>query len=135
MRLSVVAFAALTMTGIALAQEDETPVERGEAQFRKCMACHNIGEGAANKIGPVLNDVLGRRAGTYPGFFYSEAMVDAGEDGLVWTVDSLNQWIAAPRKFLPGTKMTVAGIRSAEDRANLIAYLRTLSPGYVPPEK
>jgi cytochrome c2 len=134
-KLFVFAVAILGAMTVGAAAQEETAVERGEAQFRKCMACHNVGEGAANKIGPVLNDVLGREAGTYPGFFYSPAMVEAGEGGLVWTVDTLNQWIATPKKFIPGTKMTFAGIRSDEDRADIIAYLRTLSPGYVPPVK
>jgi cytochrome c2 len=117
----------------ALAQE--TAIERGEAEFRKCLACHKVGEGAFNTIGPVLNDVLGRQAGTFPNFIYSQVMVDAGEAGLVWTADTMSMFLAAPRKFLPGNKMTFAGMRNAQDRSNLIAYLRTLSPGYVPPTK
>ena len=134
MRLSIFAFAILCLTtGSAVAQE--TAIEKGEAYFRRCLACHRVGDDAANTVGPVLNDVLGRQAGTYPGYYYSEVMIDAGENGLIWTAQTFSKFIASPRKFLPGNKMTFAGVRNAEDRANLIAYLRTLSPGYVPPDK
>ena len=134
MRLSVLAIATLCLaTGAAVAQDN--PVEDGEAYFRRCVPCHKVGEEAANTIGPVLNDVLGRQAGTYPGFFYSQAMIEAGAAGLVWTADTLSTFLASPRKALPGNKMSFAGARNAEDRAKVIAYLRTLSPGYVPPVK
>ena len=134
MRLSVLAIVMLCLVGgSAVAQE--TAVEAGEAQFRKCLSCHKVGADAFNTIGPVLNEVLGRQAGTYPNFNYSQVMVEAGQEGLVWTADTMNTFLASPRKFLPGNKMTFAGMRSAEDRSNLIAYLRTLSPGYVPPVK
>jgi cytochrome c len=113
-----------------MAQEPD--LEAGAAEFRKCMPCHSAGEGALNKVGPVLNDVFGRRAGTYPGFSYSAVMTDAGEKGLIWTGGTISDFLAAPRAYLPGTKMTFAGERDGEDRTNLIAYLRTLSPDYVP---
>lgn len=134
MRVSGLAIAMLCLaTSDAIAQE--TAIEEGEAFFRRCLPCHQVGEGAANTLGPVLNDVLGRQAGTYPGYSYSQAMVDAGQGGLTWTADSLNAFLASPRKFLPGNKMTFAGARDAEDRVNVIAYLRSLSPDYVPPTK
>jgi cytochrome c len=130
---SIVAIVVLSLTiGLSCAQEPD--LDAGASEARKCMACHNAGEGATNKIGPVLNDVFGRRAGTYPGFSYSNVMIDAGKMGLVWTAETISDFIAAPRDFLPGTKMTFAGERDDEDRANLIAYLRTFSPDYVPPK-
>jgi len=131
---SVFAVAALC-AGMGGAVAQETAVEAGEAAFRRCQPCHRVGEDAPNTIGPVLNDVLGRQAGTYPNYVYSQAMSDAGRSGLVWTVETLSQFVASPKKFLPGNKMALAGMRNAEDRRNLVAYLRALSPGYVPPAK
>ena len=134
MRLSVLAIVAVCLsTSSAIAQE--SAIEAGETAFRKCLTCHKVGEDAPNSLGPVLNDVLGRQAGTYPGYNYSQAMIDAGRNGLVWTSETLSRFIASPRKALPGNHMTFAGVRNAEERANLLAYLRTLSSGYVPPDK
>jgi len=132
MRFVVAALIVLATAGLAYAQQGDA-VE-GEAQFRKCMACHSAGENAANRVGPVLNDVFGRRAGTYPGFSYSRDMVDAGKKGLIWSPGTVSEWITAPRAMLPGTKMNFVGVRNDEERANIIAYLLTLSPDYVPPK-
>lgn len=132
MRLTIAALMVLAIAGVAHAQQGDA-VE-GEAQFRKCMACHSVGEGAASRIGPVLNDVFGRRAGTYPGFSYSKVMVDAGKKGLIWSPETVSEWITAPRAFLPGTKMAFVGVKDDEERANIIAYLLTLSPDYEPPK-
>ena len=112
----------------ALAQD----VEAGKGEFKKCMACHAAGEGATNRVGPVLNDVFGRVAGTFEGYKYSQAMIDKGAAGLVWDHDTLKQFLHKPKDFVPGTKMTFAGI--ADDAAidNLLAYLQTFSPNYVP---
>jgi cytochrome c2 len=129
MRLAVAALMVLAMAAPVRAQGD--PVA-GESQFRKCMSCHSVGEGATIKVGPVLNDLFGRRAGTYPGFSYSKDMVDVGKKGLIWSPGTVSEWITAPRAMLPGTKMNFAGVRNDEERANIIAYLLTLSPDYVP---
>jgi cytochrome c len=112
----------------ALAQD----LEAGKGEFRKCMACHAAGEGATNRVGPVLNDVFGRQAGTFEGYKYSQAMIEKGAAGLVWGHDTLKQFLHKPKDFVPGTKMTFAGI--ADDGAidNLLAYLQTFSPNYVP---
>src|SRR5687768_14055783 len=110
MRLSTLAIAVLCFgTGSAFAQE--SAVEAGEAAFRRCLPCHNVGDGAANMMGPVLNDVFGRQAGVYPGYTYSQAMVGAGQDGLVWTNETMDRFIASPRKVLPGNKMAFIGVR------------------------
>jgi cytochrome c2 len=99
----------------------------GQAVFKKCQACHDIGESAKNRMGPVLSGVVGRVAGTYPGFKYSKAMVDVGTGGLTWSAETLDAFLAAPRDYLPGTKMTNISVKDATDRANVIAYLETLS--------
>lgn len=106
----------------------------GETVFKKCMACHAAGENAKNKVGPVLNGVVGRTAGTFEGFNYSPAMKDAGAGGLVWTPEQLGVFLSAPKDLVPGTKMSFAGLKEQADRDNVIAYLLTFSPDYVPAE-
>ena len=131
MKISILAFTAaatLAMAGGALAQD----AEAGKNEFKKCLACHAVGEGATNRVGPVLNDVFGRTAGTYEGYKYSQAMIDKGAAGLVWDHDTLTQFLHKPKDFVPGTKMTFAGIADPKKLDDLLAYLVTLSPNYVP---
>lgn len=111
--------------GAALAQDGDA--EAGEKVFRKCMACHAVGEDAKNKVGPVLNDVIGRTAGTLEDYNYSDAMVQHGKDGLVWDEESLFSYLENPRDMVPGTKMTFAGLRKEEERHDVIAYLKEYS--------
>lgn len=103
----------------------------GERVFRRCAACHDIGDGAQVKVGPVLTGVLGRMAGTYDGFAYSDALLAfATAQELVWTPDTLDAFLTKPRDYIAGTNMAYAGLRKEEDRANLIAYLATFpAPG------
>lgn len=100
-------------------------VARGETVFKKCMACHAVGESARNKVGPVLNGLIGRTAGTADGFKYSNAMVEAGTGGLIWDEANLTAYLAAPKALVPGTKMTFAGLKEAQDIEDVIAYLAT----------
>jgi len=93
----------------------------GQTVFRKCLACHQIGPGAKNSIGPSLNGVVGRTAGTYPGYAYSDANRNSG---VVWTEAALAQYLPSPKDFIPGTKMTFAGLPMPQEVANVIAYLR-----------
>ena len=94
---------------------------KGEAQFKKCTACHTINQGGANGTGPNLHGVLGSPIGKHAaGFPYSPALAGKGGN---WDWETMSQWIKSPRDFAPGTKMTFAGISKAEDRANLLAYL------------
>jgi len=104
----------------------------GATVFKKCAACHAIGEGAKNKVGPQLNDLLGRTAGTAPDYKYSKAMMEAGANGLVWTPETLVPYLHKPKDVVPGTKMAFPGLPNEEDEKNLIAYLATFSPNYVP---
>jgi S-disulfanyl-L-cysteine oxidoreductase SoxD len=104
----------------------------GEKVFKKCAACHAVGEGARNKVGPELNDVVGRTAGTVDGFKYSKAMVAAGEGGVVWSDDSLNTYLEKPKDFIKGNRMSFAGLKKEDDRADVIAYLKTFSAGAQP---
>lgn len=98
----------------------------GEAVFKKCMTCHAVGDNARNKVGPVLNGIVGRTAGTVPEFRYSEAMVKAGEGGLTWTPENLAKYLHEPKEFVPGNKMSFAGLKEETDIANVIAYLATM---------
>lgn len=95
----------------------------GQTAFRPCAACHAVTPGD-NKTGPSLHGVVGRAPGAEAGFSYSAGFADLN-DG--WTPDELQQFIEAPRSYDPNTKMTYAGMRSMQDRANLIAYLATLT--------
>ncbi|HEY3639248.1 MAG TPA: cytochrome c family protein [Rhizomicrobium sp.] len=97
--------------------------ERGAALFNRCYICHSNTKGAANRMGPNLFGVVGRKAGTYPGFAYSPAMKKAG---FVWTVDKLDTYLADPQKLVPGNNMPLAGITDAGQRADIAAYLATL---------
>lgn len=123
------ALAVTFVTGGAFAQD----VEAGKTEFKKCAACHAVGEGAKNRVGPVLNDVFGRTAGTFEGYKYSQAMIDKGAGGLVWDHETLVQFLRKPKDFVPGTKMTFAGFADETAEENLLAYLQTMSPNYVPP--
>lgn len=100
----------------------------GETVFKRCASCHAVGEGAQNKAGPVLNDVVGRVAGTYEGFNYSQPLKDAGAAGLTWTPDQLAEWLADPKAKVPGNKMSFPGLKKQADVDNVIAYLETFSP-------
>jgi cytochrome c len=127
---TTIAVTALVLTAsAALAAGDPAA---GENVFKKCAACHAVGEGAKNKVGPELNAVLGRTAGTLEGYSYSQAMKDAGAGGLVWTPETLAQYLPKPRDFVKGTKMSFPGLSNPDDVANVIAYLATFSPDYKP---
>ncbi len=108
----------------AAAAPDPELVAAGEKVFKKCKACHQIGEGAKNKVGPELNGVLGRTAGGLPeGFKYSNPMNAAGEGGLVWTDATLAEFLTNPRNYIKGTKMTFAGLKKDDDIKAITAYL------------
>lgn len=97
----------------------------GEAAFARCQACHTITPGGANGIGPNLNGVVGRAVASHAGFAYSEAMTGHRAVEPAWTLDALDQFITAPQRHVPGTKMSFAGLRDTETRVNLIAWLRS----------
>jgi cytochrome c len=129
MRITIAVAALLFSASGALAQGDAAA---GETVFKKCASCHSVGEGAKNKVGPVLNGVFGRTAGTLPDYKYSKAMTDAGAGGIVWTEVTLKEFLAKPRDFVKGTKMSFPGLPKPEDEDNVIAYLLTFSPDYTP---
>lgn len=117
-------FAITTLPAVAAGQGD---AERGEALFRKCAACHEVGDGAKNRVGPHLNGVFGRQAGTLDGFRYSPAMVQAGVDGLVWDADTLVAFVADPKSVVARTRMSFPGLGDTEDQADVLAFLQRFS--------
>lgn len=100
-------------------------VKAGEAVFAKCKSCHTVDNGGANGTGPNLWAIVGRKPGSHAGFAYSPGMVDLGGKVPVWDDEHISEFVKAPQKYLAGTKMTFVGLKKAEDRINLIAYLRT----------
>ena len=100
----------------------------GEGVFRRCQACHTTEEGGANRVGPNLWDVVDRAIASHEGFGYSAALEEFSEGGEVtWTYEHLDHFLHDPRGYVPGTAMAFAGLNNVEDRANVIAYLRSLS--------
>lgn len=108
----------------ALAQEGDAAA--GATVFTKCSVCH-VADKDQNKVGPSLNGVFGRTAGTHPNFAYSPAMVAAGKGGLVWSPDALRDYLHDPKAKVKGTKMTFVGLKDDTEITNLIAYLKQYS--------
>lgn len=116
---ALIAFALIASTP-ALATGDAT---KGKEVFNRCAICHSNTKGAPNKIGPNLFGVVGRKAGTEPGFSYSAAVKSSG---VTWSEANLDKWLTSPGRFIPGNRMPFAGLPSADQRADVIAYLKTL---------
>jgi len=122
LRVSIAAgLALLGSISVAAAQD----AAAGEQVFHKCKVCHQIGEGAKNFVGPVLNGVVGRKAGTYPGYNYSEANKKSGD---TWDEATLKAYLKNPKAVVPGTKMVFPGLSSEQDIDNVIAYLKQFGP-------
>ncbi|NAZ35691.1 c-type cytochrome [Rubellimicrobium sp. CFH 75288] len=104
---------------------DMALVAAGEQVFRRCSACHEVGEGARTRTGPVLNGVVGAPIASEEGFRYSRVLEEAGEAGRVWSVEELSAYLANPRGYMPGTKMAFQGLRSDDEIAAVIAFLQS----------
>ena len=102
----------------------------GEQVFKKCAACHNADPGGANALGPALYGVMGNPVGAHPGFAFSDALASHGGS---WDWQTMSDWLASPKAFAPGTKMTFAGLGNPQDRADLIAFLNTRDGSPAPP--
>ena len=108
--------------------------KRGEALFRDCSACHQVGPDARNRVGPHLNNVFDRKAGSVSGFNYSRGLTRMGADGLIWRFDTLDAYIDNPKALVSDTRMAYRGMKDPTDRADLLAYLRdfSASPANIP---
>ncbi len=139
MKKVLIAFAALSVLA-ATPSFAEGDADKGKKVFKKCKACHAVGEGAKSRVGPPLNNIFGMTAGTQEGFKYSKVMIEKGKEGLVWNDETLGEFFKAPKRFMKGTKMSFAGflkkkdidkekkVKKADKKvANLLAYLRTFS--------
>ena len=102
----------------------------GEQVFKKCAACHNADPGGANALGPALYGVMGNPVAGTAGFAFSDALASHGG---TWGWQEMSDWLASPKAFAPGTKMTFAGLGNPQDRADLIAFLNTRDGSPVPP--
>lgn len=113
----------------AIAPASYTPeqIAAGERAFRACAACHKVGEGARNGTGPQLNGVYGQAAGQVDGFRYSNPLTAMAADGLVWDAASLDAFLENPRGFMSGTRMSYSGLKDADQRMAVIAYLSTFT--------
>ncbi|WP_299873783.1 c-type cytochrome [uncultured Sulfitobacter sp.] len=118
--------AMVHMAGTAFS-EDLGDAEAGAKVFAKCKGCHEVGQGATDRIGPHLNGIFGRKAAAHAGYAYSKSMERAGADGLVWTAETLDAYFENPRALVSKTRMSFRGLKSAQDRSNLLAYLRDFS--------
>ena len=121
MRKWVLAAAMVAAMPVAASAAD---AEAGKTVFNKCKACHQVGEGAKNAVGPNLTGVIGRKAGSEEGFNYSEAMKNSG---LTWDEATFEEYITNPRAKVPGNKMVFMGLKSEDDRKNLFEYLKSFS--------
>ena len=115
--------AALGLMGLGAASHAQD-AEQGAKVFKKCMVCHTADD-TTNKVGPSLKGVVGRKAASVAGFKYSDAMLAKGAQGLIWDEATLTTYLPDPKRFVPGTKMTFPGLKTPEDVANVIAYLKT----------
>ncbi|HSI42323.1 MAG TPA: cytochrome c family protein [Xanthobacteraceae bacterium] len=118
----LIACAMLLALGSTAALADGDPT-KGATVFKKCMACHAVGADAKNKVGPELNGIVDRKMGSIEGFNYSDTLKEHGAKGDLWTADTLSQYLANPKGFMPGVKMVFAGLPKDTDRADLLAFL------------
>jgi cytochrome c len=114
--------AAMSAMGLAAGQAQAQDAAAGEKVFNKCKACH-VADKDQNRVGPSLHGVIGRTAGTHPGYNYSKAMVEAGKSGVVWDAATLTKYLHDPRAMVKGTKMAFPGLKKDKDIADVIAYL------------
>lgn len=119
MKKTILALALVASLPVAAQAQD---AEAGKSVFNVCKACHGLGEGAKNQVGPVLNGVVGRKAGAAEGFNYSEPMKASG---LTWDEATIAAYLANPKEKVPGNKMVFAGIKDEQKQKDLIAYLKT----------
>ena len=118
-----IAFAAMSTMLLVTTPSQAQDAAAGAKVFARCKACHTV-EDDKNKVGPSLNGVVGRTAGTHEGFKYSKAMQEAGANGMVWDDANLTAYLKDPKGFIKGNKMAFPGLKKEDELANVIAYLK-----------
>jgi len=122
--IAVLGFSLVAFVGAAQAQGN---AEEGAAVFKKCRTCHDVGAGAKNKVGPALNNIIGRKAASIDGFAYSSDMKGLGANGFVWSEENLGKYLENVRSVVANGKMVFPGLKDEQDRKDVIAYLRKFS--------
>jgi cytochrome c len=120
MQVKILVAALIAMPFLITTAEADGDVAKGEARFQECAACHRL-EAGVNEVGPTLHGIFSRKAGELSDFRYSPAMK---RSGITWTAETLDKYIADPQAFIPANRMPYAGMGSANDRADLLAYLQ-----------
>ncbi|MCU9848813.1 cytochrome c family protein [Defluviimonas sp. WL0024] len=120
-----IAIAALIAASFAAPAFASGDAAAGEKVFNKCKACHAVGEDAKNKVGPILNGIVGAAAGQVADFKYSDGLVAKAAEGLTWDEETLAAFLAKPKDVVDGTKMSFAGLKKEDEIENVIAYLAT----------
>ena len=118
-------FASLTFAALVSPALADGDAAAGKNLFNQCRACHQIGADAQNSVGPVLNGIVDRKAGTYPGYNYSDANKGSG---ITWDEATLKEYLKNPKAKVPGTKMAFPGLSSDDDINNVVAYLKQFGP-------
>jgi cytochrome c len=124
---SVVRLAVLVLLGLAGAAAAQASVEHGESIFKRCKACHDIGEGAKIKVGPPLTDIIGRKAASVEGYPYSADLKALASQGFVWDEKNIDKYLQDPRSIVGKGKMVFPGLKDEQDRKDVIAYLKKFS--------
>ncbi|MEM7424405.1 MAG: c-type cytochrome [Pseudomonadota bacterium] len=110
-----------------IAALEEALIQKGAKVFKKCKACHQVGDGAKNKVGPLLNGIVGASLGAVEGFNYSKSLQARADEGIVWDDATLAAFLAKPKKWLKGTKMSFSGLKKEKDRIAIIEFLKSYS--------
>jgi cytochrome c len=120
--------AAVALLAVSAPAQAEGDATKGKADFAKCAICHQVGPGAATLVGPELNGIVGRKAGSIADYPYSAGMKKLAGEGFVWSAENLDKWIADPKAMIPDSPMALAfpGVPDAGERADIIAYLKTV---------
>lgn len=120
--IALAAAFAVTLAGNAFAAGD---AEKGKDVAKKCVACHDLTDKKQNKVGPALWGIVGAKAGAVAGYKYSTPHMEKAKD-IIWDEATLHKYLADPKGFIPGNKMTFAGIKDTADMENLIAFMKTM---------
>jgi cytochrome c len=124
---TLLSLTATVLFGICASAAAAGDPEKGAKVFKKCKACHAVGDGAKNKVGPQLNNIVGNAAGTVEDYKYSKALAAQADGGLIWDEAALLEFLKKPKAYMPGTKMSFSGLKKESDRENLISYLATFT--------